>query len=249
MNNIKNGQSAAEQIFKPVRGWEGLYEVTNDGKVFSIRSNRFLKPRLSCDGYERVALCKDGKNYEMRVHRLVAEAFIGNPHNLPQVNHKDFNKQNNWFENLEWCTNYENSHYSMIHNRPGFGNQKSIRDSITGRFDNCKIYTFTNVYNNKQFSIIGMKNILKQFKCSLKNVTAILCKYANTGMYVKQGYFKGLRIDTQYLKVHRPTANHGVGESSPKYWISFEQESDMVSSVSKDAAVINGVELTNLHEQ
>ena len=249
MNNIKNGQSAAEQIFKPVRGWEGLYEVTNDGKVFSIRSNRFLKPRLSCDGYERVALCKDGKNYEMRVHRLVAEAFIDNPHNLSQVNHKDFNKQNNWFENLEWCTNYENSHYSMRHNRPGFGNQKSIRNSITGRFDNCKIYTFTNVYNNKQFSIIGMKNILNQFKCSLKNVTAILCKYANTGMYVKQGYFKGLRINTQYLKVHRPTTNHGVGESSPKYWISFEQESDMVSSVSKDAAVINGVELTNLHEQ
>jgi len=85
----------------------------------------------------------------MRVHRLVAEAFIDNPHNLLQVNHKDFNKQNNWFENLEWCTNYENSHYSISHNRPGFGNQKSIRNSITGRFDNCKIYTFTNVYNNK----------------------------------------------------------------------------------------------------
>lgn len=79
------------------------------------------------DGYERVALCRDGKNYEMRVHRLVAEAFIDNPNNLPQVNHKDFNRRNNVFTNLEWCDDYTNTHYSISNNRAGYGNQQFVR--------------------------------------------------------------------------------------------------------------------------
>lgn len=62
---------------------------------------------MSMDGYERVCLFNDGKRYEYRVHRLIAETFIDNPDDLPQVNHKDFNRSNNCLDNLEWCTNYE----------------------------------------------------------------------------------------------------------------------------------------------
>ena len=120
MNN--NRKSAAKQIFKPIKNWEDLYEITNDGKVYSIRSGKFLKPRLSLDGYERVSLCRDGKHYDMRIHRLVAEAFLENENNLPQVNHKDFNKCNNYVSNLEWCTGKDNVHYSMDNNQKGFGN-------------------------------------------------------------------------------------------------------------------------------
>lgn len=238
MNN-KNGQSAAECVLvKPIKGWEGLYEIYSDGRVYSLVSNKFLKPRLSMDGYERVALCDKGKRYEYRIHRLVAEAFIENPENKPQINHKDFDKRNNFINNLEWCTNLENVHYSMNNNRIGFGNQKYMRDEKTGKIIPCKAYIFTNVYNKNSFIIIGIKNIVKQFKCSSKNVNAMLCKYANTGAYVKQGMFKGLKVDTEYVEVHRLTANHGVESSDSKYQKS-DSDYDIVNSLSKDKAVGN----------
>ena len=147
--NIENGQSAAEQILtKPIKGWEDKYTISSDGKVYSIRSGKFLKPRLSMDGYERVALCDGPIRREYRIHRLVAEAFVENPQNLPQINHKDFNKLNNYVTNLEWCDDYYNTHYSINSGRSGFGNQKSVRGT-DGQFKSCKAYTFTNVYNNK----------------------------------------------------------------------------------------------------
>ena len=218
MNNIENGQSAAKQILvKPIKGWEDLYTISSDGKVYSIRSQKYLKPRLSLDGYERVALSR-GRAYrkEYRVHRLVAEAFIDNPNNLPVVNHKDFNKLNNYIENLEWCTDYENIHHAIDNGRFGILNKTENRSEESGRFINYKAYTFTNVFNNKSFTIIGVKNVAKQFGCSYKLVKAILVKYANTGAYVKQGYFKGLKVDSEYLKVQRLTPNQGVESSDSK---------------------------------
>ncbi len=191
MNNNKNGQSAAEQIvLKPIKNWEDLYKISNNGDVYSIRSGKYLKPRLSMDGYKRVALHRDGKSYEYRVARLVAEAFVENSENKSQVNHKDYNRENDWYENLEWCDNYENAHYS-------YDNHKwDVPRSY-------KVYTFTNVYNGDSFSIIGIANVAKKFACSKKNFKAIIAKYANTNNYVKQGIFKGLRIDSDYLRVQR----------------------------------------------
>lgn len=204
MNNNKNGQSAAKQIIlKDIKGFEGLYKISNDGKVWSCYKSIYLKPRLSMDGYERVALIgRDGKRYEYRISRLVAENFIDNPDNLPQVNHIDYNTRNNWYENLEWCDNYTNSHHSYD----------------AGRFmmkREYKVYTFTNVFNGDSFSIIGISNVAKKFASSKKNFKAIIKKYANTGMYVKQGIFKGLRIDSEYLEVQR-LEKHLVGSSEPK---------------------------------
>lgn len=68
---------------------------------------------------------------------------------------------------------------------------------------NFKVYTFTNIYNGKAFTIIGTLNVAKQFGCSRKNFMATITKYANTGNYVKYGFFKGLRVDSEYLKVQR----------------------------------------------
>lgn len=193
-----NRQSAAKQInMKPIKGWEDLYTISDNGQIWSIRSNKYLNPRLSLDGYNRVCLCRDNVRREYRVARLVAEAFISNPDNKPQVNHKDYNTQNDWATNLEWCTNYENAHYSCDANR--FMKPK-----------NYKVYTFTNVYNSRAFSIIGINNVAKQFHCTSKNFKAIIVKYANTGMYVKQGIFKGLRIDSEYLKVQRLSQNEST---------------------------------------
>ena len=99
---------------KDVCGYEGLYKVDENGNVFSVRNNKFLKRMTFPSGYEYVHLCNGkGKTKLFRVHRLVAEMFIPNPNNLPEVNHKDGDKLNNNVKNLEWCTNLENMRHSV----------------------------------------------------------------------------------------------------------------------------------------
>ena len=83
------------------------YLIYSDGRVYSEKTNRFLKPR-NCAGYLRVAIYTNDRIYQMSIHRLVATAFIENPKNKPEVNHKDGNKTNNSVQNLEWVTTSEN---------------------------------------------------------------------------------------------------------------------------------------------
>ena len=99
---------------KDVCGYEGLYKVDENATVFSLRNNKLLKRMMFPSGYEYVHLCNGkGKTKLFRVHRLVAETFIPNPNNLPEVNHKDGDKLNNNVKNLEWCTNLENMRHSV----------------------------------------------------------------------------------------------------------------------------------------
>lgn len=98
-----------------IKGFEN-YQITDDGRVWSKLSNRWLNPTKSQDGYLRVKLCYgNGKYINASVHRIVAKAFIPNPDNLPQVNHKDENKENNRVENLEWCDSRYNNTYNDRH--------------------------------------------------------------------------------------------------------------------------------------
>ena len=194
MNN-ENGQSAAKQILiKPIKGWEDKYSITNDGRVYSYFSNKYLKPVFDKDGYATVNLSRDNIVRKYKIHRLVAETFVDNPNNKQEVNHKDFNRSNNWFENLEWVTQEENDDWSKLHGH-------------NGRYDIQKAYTFTNVFNGNSFTILGFKNVLKQFGGSKRNFIDRVQKYANTGAYIKYGRFKGLRIDTEDLKVQRLVSN------------------------------------------
>lgn len=105
-----------KQIWKDIEGYEGLYQVSNTGKVRSLNYRRTGKTKVikqSTDklGYKSVFLCKDGKNKGYLVHRLVALAFIPNPNNYPVINHKDENPSNNYYKNLEWCTQEYNCNY------------------------------------------------------------------------------------------------------------------------------------------
>ena len=102
----------------------GRYQVSNLGRVKSlIGHENILKPDLRT-GYYSINLCKNGKYKHIRIHRLVAEAFLPNPDNLPEVNHKDEDKMNNSVKNLEWCTHAQNmAHYTENHPESIFGEQ------------------------------------------------------------------------------------------------------------------------------
>jgi hypothetical protein len=123
------------EIFKPIKGYENLYEISNYGNVKSLKQKpsykgqsyleeRILKPSLQKrkhTSYKLVTLSKNRKAKTFSVHRLVASAFIENKHNKPQVNHIDNNGEINHYKNLEWCTSKENMEHS----------------STQGRQDNC----------------------------------------------------------------------------------------------------------------
>lgn len=96
---------------KDIKGYEGQYAITSCGKVWSYRRKKFLKPRRCGKGYYSVSLSKNNVVKQHLIHRLVAEAYIPNPRNKPQVNHKDEDKSNNALPNLEWMTAKENSNY------------------------------------------------------------------------------------------------------------------------------------------
>ena len=100
--------------WKAIAGFEGIYEVSDQGRVKSLwhGKERILKPHNSGSGYLKVTLCKDGHTKQLLLHRLVAEAFIQNPNNLATINHKDEVKTNNVASNLEWMTQADNKRYS-----------------------------------------------------------------------------------------------------------------------------------------
>ena len=105
------------EIWKPVVGYEGFYEVSNKGRVKSFISKRCeefllrIRKTKKYQDYMSVGLWDGKKQHHHSIHRLVACAFIPNPDNLPQVNHKDENPSNNCVENLEWCTAKYNNNY------------------------------------------------------------------------------------------------------------------------------------------
>lgn len=106
-----------KEIWKQVVGYEGLYMVSNWGRVWSIRNKRFRKLKKGDNGYYYVGLCKNGKTDWIKISILVAKHFIPNPDNLPQVNHIDEDKSNNCVDNLEWCTAKQNANHGTRNRR------------------------------------------------------------------------------------------------------------------------------------
>lgn len=138
-----------DEIWKPIEGFEGRYEVSSLGRVKSIGTYNTCKrgiliPMIDTSGYEHVGLHSNGRVLYKSVHRLVAEAFIPNPNDFEYVNHKDENKRNNSISNLEWCTNKYNVAYSLgkkVIQLSKDGSQLNMFNSIAEASKECNIPT------------------------------------------------------------------------------------------------------------
>lgn len=119
-------------VWAKIKGFEG-YEVSNTGYVRNAGTGEILKATLNTWGYPSVTLCVEGRRKNMTVHRLVAQAFIPNPHSLPEVNHRDECKTNNSVSNLEWTTKKANMNYGTRTQRASEKKFKRvIQYSLTG---------------------------------------------------------------------------------------------------------------------
>ena len=144
LNNI------AGEIWKDVKGYEGLYQVSNKGRIKALsktsvihssnnfngskikRNEKIHRCQLQNDGYIRTQLYKDNERKTVKVHRIVAEAFLSNETNLPLINHKDEVKSNNCVENLEWCDHSHNVQYSA------YKKHKKVKCITTGLVFNSR---------------------------------------------------------------------------------------------------------------
>lgn len=146
------------QEWKQIKGYEGLYMISDHGKVWSIKANKMLKPALN--GYPRkeylvVGLSKNGKSKTVRIHRLVAEHFVPNPHNKPDVNHEDGDKSNNRSTNLSWVTKSENVRHAFKN-----GLNKVTREQLQNMFKKSSAALSTPCV---QYDLKGNK--LAEFHC------------------------------------------------------------------------------------
>lgn len=122
------------EIWKDIKGYENIYQVSNFGNVKNTRTNRIIKSKKNSKGYMLVGLYKDGERKNFYVHRLVAIAFLQNPLKLQYINHKDENKENNNVDNLEWCSCSYNNNYGTRNNKVSNANGKLVYQYTTNGF-------------------------------------------------------------------------------------------------------------------
>ena len=155
--------------WKAIDCYEGLYEVSDLGRVKSLKygKDKILKPSKNPRGYLQVCLYKDGNRKQLLVHRLVAEAFIPNSNNLETINHKDEMKTNNAASNLEWMTLEDNIIYSQAR-------QVQMFDKKTGEL----LATFPSTMEAERVTGIANQHISACCNGKLKSSGGYIWRYA-----------------------------------------------------------------------
>lgn len=164
-----------EEIWVPIDGLEGYYEVSNKGHIRSLdrilhgcygsmqlKRGQIMKPIKMKNGYLAQGFYYNGKHRQYYIHRLVAKAFIPNPNNLPEINHKDENKENNCVENLEWCDHTYNIRYGGTRNKIGRTHrEKAVRPVIQKCIDGTIFAIYRNANVAMEVTKIDASAILK----------------------------------------------------------------------------------------
>ena len=112
--------------WKDIKGYEGKYQISTTGRLKSVKSNLIMKPMVALNGYLIACLWENNRQRKITIHRLVANAFIPNLNNLPEINHIDEDKTNNRVENLEWCTHKYNMNYGNVGKKISVANSGKI---------------------------------------------------------------------------------------------------------------------------
>lgn len=176
-----------EEIWKDIKGYEGLYQISNFGRVKSLKRktlnskclyDKILNNRINHNGYFMIFLSKNKKIKGFRINRLVAEAFLPNPNNKPQVNHKDGNKTNNRIDNLEWCTAKHNTQHAI---KNGLRTNKYHREIVQCDLDNNLIKEWHSIKEATNFGF-SKSGICQCCKSKRK-------KHKNYKWYYKEDYF------------------------------------------------------------
>ena len=172
------------ETWKSIAGYEGLYEVSDMGRVKSLKhgKEKILKQGKEGSGYLNVALYKDGQKKMSLVHRLIAEAFIPNPNNLETVNHKDEVKINNTASNLEWMSQKDNINYGTRNkrtsaaniNHPSLSKQVQMFDISTGEL----LETFPSTHEAARVTGINQSSISKCCLGKLKSAGGYIWRYS-----------------------------------------------------------------------
>lgn len=179
--------------WKPIENTGGRYEVSNTGKIRSMNYKntgtiRELKPGADPKGYLKTMVLIDGKYKTVKIHRLVASAFIPNPEGKPQVNHKDGNKNNNSVGNLEWVSNMDNAHHAI--NNGLFSNSY---DAAAAANEKRKRPVIATDESGKQLVFDSIAEASRQLNVGRRHVQSVLNgKRNHTGGYKFQYLDKGV---------------------------------------------------------